>query len=590
MEKRAFAMILCIVICISLVPVTALAISPRDTSFEETLAGDLKSLGLFKGVSDTDFDLNRAPSRLEAIIMLIRVLGVEQEALNGSFTHPFTDVPQWADKYVGYAYETGLTRGMSDTLFGTGNADAGTYLTFVLRALGYSDTGGLDFTWNNPYDLARNIGILPDCVNLTDFLRADVATISYAALPATLKGSNGTLAQKLISAQVFTLADYETNYDASTIASHMNTLTEMTAEEIYAKCSPAVFYVEVYDSKGYLINSGSGFFIDSNGTGVTNFHVINRAYQIKITRSDTGEVYDVLGVYDYDEDEDWAIIKVDGTGFPFLKPASESTVVGGAMVYAIGSPLGLQNTISQGLISNPKRADENGLTYIQTSAAISPGSSGGALINRYGEVVGITSATYAYGQNLNLALPISYISGYQNIELVSLSALFDKPQAELQRQAYEALSNWIVKNANEEVYGFPGYYECFGPAEYELVYDEDLDYIMLVVFYVTGKYLQISYIELTSSEQEYYSDFKIYDITVSEEEQSVFYGIGNIYAPSLNQDSSVTFSTYTGDSEILEECESIAKSMYLSSLEYLDFIFATYIPGYSIRDFGFEFN
>jgi hypothetical protein len=476
---------------------------------------------------------------------------------------------------------------MSDTQFGTGNADAGTYLTFVLRSLGYSDAGGTDFTWNNPYDLAKNIGILPDCVNLTEFLRADVAVISYAALPATLKGSEETLAQKLIAAQVFTLADYEANYDAQAIASHLNVSTELTAEQIFAKCSPAVFYVEVYDSKGNPINSGSGFFIDSTGTGVTNFHVINRAHEIKITRSDTGEVYDVMGIYDYDEDEDWAIIKVNGTGLPFLKPASESTVVGGATVYAIGSPLGLQNTISQGLISNPKRADESGVTYIQTSAAISPGSSGGALINKYGEAVGITSASYAYGQNLNLALPITYISGYQTAELISLSTLFDKPQAELQRQAFEALGNWIVENANKDALGFPGYYEDYGSTDYALVYNTESDRILLSVFYAPSSYLQISYIALSPSEQDYLTDFQIYDTTISEE-TIVFYGIGSINSPSFDQDANVTFSDYTGDSEDLKECESIAKSMFLNSLEYLDYIFATYIPNYSIRDFGFE--
>ncbi len=349
------------------------------------------------------------------------------------------------------------------------------------------------------------------------------------------------------------------------------------------------FYVEVYDLKGNLINSGSGFFIDSMGTGVTNFHVINRAHEVKITRSDTGEVYDVLGVYDYDAEEDWAILKVDGTGLPYLKPASESTVVGGATVYAIGSPLGLQNTISQGLISNPKRADESGVTYIQTSAAISPGSSGGALINKYGEVVGITSASYVYGQNLNLALPISYISGYQNVELVSLTALFDKPQTKLQTQAFAALGDWIVENANQEISGWPGYYEYNGSTEYSLVYNKEYDLIMLTVFYAPGKYLQISNIALSPSEQDYYTDFRIDDTTKSEEE-SVFHGTGSIYSPSFDQDTSVTFSEYTGDSEDLEQCESIAKSMYLNSLEYLDYFFATHIPNYSIRDFGFDLD
>jgi hypothetical protein len=93
MKKRFFSVILCIAIFISIIPSTAFAATTRNISFEETLAADLKELGLFKGVSKTTFDLNREPSRAEALVMLIRVLGKENEALNGSWSHPFTDVP-----------------------------------------------------------------------------------------------------------------------------------------------------------------------------------------------------------------------------------------------------------------------------------------------------------------------------------------------------------------------------------------------------------------------------------------------------------------------------------------------------------------
>ena len=184
---------------------------------------------------------------------------------------------------------------------------------------------------------------------------------------------------------------------------------EITAEEIYAACSPAVFYIEVYDKEGYCTKTGSGFFIDSDGTAVTNYHVISGAASAAITLSDSGRVCEVLGVYDWSEEEDWAVLKIEGSGFPYLTIGSAATVIGGAAVCAIGSPLGLQNTISQGIISNPNRVD-TGMSYIQTSAAISAGSSGGALLNKYGEVIGITAASYDDGQNLNLAIPMSYLA------------------------------------------------------------------------------------------------------------------------------------------------------------------------------------
>lgn len=200
--KKLVSFILLLIILISCVPFSVHA--QRDFSHESVLAQELKDLGLFRGVSDTDFDLASAPTREQAVTMLIRLLGKENEALNGTWKHPFTDVSSWADPYIGYAYENGLTLGISDTKFGTGNASAAMYLTFVLRALGYSDTTASDFTWNNPYALAETVGILFDSVDLQNFLRADVVVVSHAALQAFLKGTAQTLAGKLISAGVFT--------------------------------------------------------------------------------------------------------------------------------------------------------------------------------------------------------------------------------------------------------------------------------------------------------------------------------------------------------------------------------------------------
>jgi S1-C subfamily serine protease len=189
-------------------------------------------------------------------------------------------------------------------------------------------------------------------------------------------------------------------------------LTELTAEQIYASCAPAVFYVEIYDGDGWCIKTGSGFFLTEDGIAVTNYHVISGASSAWIVLSDTGEEHEVLGVYDYSVEEDWAILQVEGSGFKTLEVGDQDYDVGGATVYAIGSPLGLQNTISEGIISNPHRMDD-GMNYIQMSAAISPGSSGGALLNKYGQVIGITSATYTEGQNLNLAIPMTYLANAQ---------------------------------------------------------------------------------------------------------------------------------------------------------------------------------
>lgn len=193
--------------------VSCVSAASRDFQKENEVAGQLKSLGLFKGVSDTDFALEREPSRIEALVMLIRLLGKESEALKTTAKHPFTDVDAWADKYVAYAYSEGLTNGVSATEFGRSNASAATYLTFVLRALGYSDANGADFTWNDPFTLAKKIGVLTDDVKTEAFMRGDVALVSKNALSAKLKGSDTTLADKLIAEGVFTREAYAAAFD-----------------------------------------------------------------------------------------------------------------------------------------------------------------------------------------------------------------------------------------------------------------------------------------------------------------------------------------------------------------------------------------
>lgn len=203
-----------------------------------------------------------------------------------------------------------------------------------------------------------------------------------------------------------------------------NTTGELTAAQIYAQCTPSVFYIEVYDEAGTALATGSGFFISADGVAVTNFHVIEQASAAKITTSD-GEVYDVLGLYDYDEECDIALLQIDGSGFSCL-PIAETAPAGGDTVYTLGAPLGLASTIANGIVSNPSRVYD-GVTYIQTTASISSGSSGGALINAYGEVVGITTAslvtTSGISQNMNLAIPISQLSLLEQETVYPFSAL-----------------------------------------------------------------------------------------------------------------------------------------------------------------------
>lgn len=218
--KKILVVFLCILMCVSVSPM-ALAFHSKDTrdiSSETSLASQLKELGLFQGVGGnndgtTDFDLNRAPDRVEALTMMVRALGKGAEAEAYPKTHPFSDVPAWADGYVSYAYDNGLTSGVSDTLFGAeSTATAEMYLTFMLRALGYADGKDKDFIWDTPWALASWCGILPTQVEWTNFLRADVVDVTSAALYADIKGTLTTLSGRLVSEGVFTAEQFNTAF------------------------------------------------------------------------------------------------------------------------------------------------------------------------------------------------------------------------------------------------------------------------------------------------------------------------------------------------------------------------------------------
>jgi len=179
-----------------------------------TAADTLYELGLFNGTGTNAYgrpvyDLDRAPTRQEAVTMLVRLLGKDAEAKKGSWETPFTDVDDWAKPYVGYAYENGLTNGTSATTFG-GNetVTASQYLTFVLRSLGYDSN--TDFQWDAAWDLSDQIGLTDGrYTNAKTFLRGDVTIVSCSALDVVQKGSSQTLAEKLIREGIFIQAEYE---------------------------------------------------------------------------------------------------------------------------------------------------------------------------------------------------------------------------------------------------------------------------------------------------------------------------------------------------------------------------------------------
>jgi hypothetical protein len=205
--KRLFCFLL---VCVLTLGMLAVPAGASGSSTESTNRADkLVSLHLFQGTTD-GYKLDNRPTRLQGLIMLIRLLGQEDEALAYDGTSPFTDL-NGGEAYVAYAYNKGLTKGTSATTFTPGSSlSAASYVTFLLRALGYDDTAG-DFTVGQQLAFAASISMMTrDAASKLSSItmnRGDMVDLSYAALTCNMKGQSQTLAQKLQADGVFTEAE-----------------------------------------------------------------------------------------------------------------------------------------------------------------------------------------------------------------------------------------------------------------------------------------------------------------------------------------------------------------------------------------------
>lgn len=173
-------------------------------------ADALNYLGLFMG-TDNGYELEKSLTRAEAITMVVRFLGSENEARQKKYESPFTDVPEWAKDYIGYAYEKGITQGTGNNEFSPDvPIPMNQYLTFLLRVLGYNDSEG-EFTWDAPYELATKVGMLNKPIDTSNpFVRGDMVDISYDALTVKYKNGSMSIFEYLIGKSCFTSAGFKT--------------------------------------------------------------------------------------------------------------------------------------------------------------------------------------------------------------------------------------------------------------------------------------------------------------------------------------------------------------------------------------------
>ena len=191
-------------------------------------------------------------------------------------------------------------------------------------------------------------------------------------------------------------------------------LTAITSDKI-KKIRDLTVSIQTFDENNKPLGYGTGFVISENGLIATCFHVVENSSSATVKFPNSEIRYKVKQINEVDEGNDLALIKInlDRSGLIL----SNSKVEIGERVLAFGNPKGLEGTVSDGIISSIRVSGQKfpapvlaGTKIIQTTAAISPGSSGGPIVNKDGEVIGIVVSTRNDGQNLNFALPVEYLS------------------------------------------------------------------------------------------------------------------------------------------------------------------------------------
>ena len=394
--------------------------------------------------------------------------GFDNFKYSGEYTAgQFVDVKgtEWFARYVEDAYNFGFIRGKSDNIFDHGGLlTLGEAVTLAARLGSIYDTGSADFPESIPFytvyaDYALSHGIIESHGDYNAAAtRSAFAELIYNALPPDAypvindvadygicdvmpDAGYGAAVYGLYRAGILAGSDrYGTFFPDSNItraeagaimvrvadpATRVNAMlpSQMPAEVIFERSTNAVFMLETFTSRGRSIRTASGFFISDTGLAVTNLHVFEKAASAMVTMYN-GIRYPVYGVLDISEEYNLIVFSVgpNRSGLSYLKLADSDLILTGNTVYALGSPRDMMNTITDGIVSNTNRVLDDEV-FIQFTAPISFGSAGSPLLNTLGQVVGVASSSFSYGQNLNLAVPVNYVKTLDPGELFTLEEL-----------------------------------------------------------------------------------------------------------------------------------------------------------------------
>lgn len=320
----------------------------------------------------------------------------------------------WIDEYYPLIFPDPCNLSYSSKFIYYGDIKLQEYLFLYLIVLSGCDVLYLnplrDISFEEPF-MELSYAIIESklgCIDLPDYKvelsQSDAFAKSTVSNPVIASGmpSESSVTVKLPQRQKHTTNASKVDFCEQAIKSNSIAIRQEFSIEELAKLAPSVVLIGAFDQKGECFKMGSGVMIGKNGYILTNFHVISDANYFYVRIEGEKDAYETTEIIKYSPLFDLAILRINKICKPIPICKKEINVVRGQKVVAIGSPLGLFNTVSDGIISGFRKIDE--ISMIQVTAPISHGSSGGALLNMNGEIVGLTTAGFDDGQNLNLAV------------------------------------------------------------------------------------------------------------------------------------------------------------------------------------------
>jgi Flp pilus assembly protein TadD len=287
---------------------------------------------------------------------------------------------------------------------------------------------------------------------------------------------------------------------------------ELKPDEVFEKYQDAIVVIYSFDFTGAPKSQGSGVILNEKAWVVTNFHIFEGCEKLLIVhKGDTIPYNDIIGI---DIERDLLIIKIDQGNYPDIK--TNGNVKVGQKVYAIGSPLGMENTISEGIISGTRsEVGKTKQSFIQITASLSPGSSGGGVLNAAGELIGISSMGLKEGNNLNFAIPVD------EIFKIKLDSYNERKKLEALNFFYQGKNLYEEGNNEEAIKFYTKFLEMF-PKDHKaynyrgMAYYTRKQYEKAVSDYNTAIKLDPAFAAAYNNRGEAYFKMKEYELSIKD--------------------------------------------------------------------------